>query len=37
MSDLRRSEAMVDFEPMIQKAMEETETLIVSREGSERV
>ncbi len=35
-SDLRRSEAMVDFEPMIQKAIEETETLIVSREGSER-
>ena len=34
--DLRNSEAMVDFECMIQKAMADTETLIVTQSGSEK-
>ena len=34
--DLRSSEAMVDFECMIQKAMADTETLIVTQSGSEK-
>ena len=34
--DLRSSEAMVDFEGMIQKAMADTETLIVTQSGSEK-
>ena len=34
--DLRNSEAMVDFECMIQKAMANTETLIVTQSGSEK-